>query len=342
MISVVIPVRNCADWIEEAILSVHLQSRRPMEILVADDGSVDGTAERVLSMGIPGVRLLPGAHIRGISAQMNRLAAEARGRFLARMDGDDVSHSRRFEVQIAFMEKNGLSVVGSWSRRFGGSRTLHRFGRTDGILKAGMLFSTPFCNPTTIMDRDRFGGKFPPFDESVLAAGDYRYWVDHRASGTYGNVQEVLVDWRMHERNVGTDPATHGLQLRNASRVRDDLLRDYGLDLDPPGREVLEKRARGISLDLPDTRRFLEVLLAIRRVPVDRMRASPAEVDHVLLGHWNLSCLLSAWNVPSIPRLWWRGSRLFGSRPDSSKVAKILAKSVLGRCLSHPGPARRN
>lgn len=331
MISVVIPVRDCVEWIEDAIKSVSNQTVRPGEILVADDGSLDGTVERILALGISEVRLLPQVGRIGISAQMNRLVSEARGRFVSRMDGDDISHPRRFELQLAFMERNSLSVVGSWSRRFGASRTLHRFDETDGLLKAGLLFSTPFCNPTSVMDRERYKGVIPSYDESYLAAGDYKYWVEHRTKGKYGNVQSSLLDWRLHDRNMGTDPVMGPLQRKNSTKIREMLLRDYGLELSPPERRVLDERIECVTFDHEESRLFLEVLSKIRSVPSNRIHASSSEVGQVLGGHWNLSCLISAWDVPRMLHLWLQGNRRLGLRFEPAVAGKILIKSWIGR-----------
>jgi glycosyltransferase involved in cell wall biosynthesis len=330
MISVLVPARNCADWISAALRSVAEQTAAPSQILVADDGSDDGTVDRIRETGIPGLELLSASGRLGISAQMNRLLERAEGRYIARMDGDDISLPRRFERELALMERRSLSVVGSWTRRFGRSNTLHTYPAADGELKAGLAFGTPFCNPSSVMDRDRWNGKVPRYDESWLAAGDYRYWTDRRNDGSWGNVQEVLVLWRMHDRNVGTDPAMGALQRANAGRIRDDLLRDWNLELEAPVRSALEARALGATLDLAGNAAFLQALLSLASVSRESLSATGAERRKVLVAQWDLACLFAAWSTPGLPQLWWEGRRALGSLPSPRTAAKIAVKRLLG------------
>lgn len=87
-ISVIIPLYNKAKEIRRTLLSVAEQSVLPLEIIVVDDGSTDGSAEVVEAMNIPLLRLIRQEN-RGVSAARNRAMQLAEGEWVALLDGDD-------------------------------------------------------------------------------------------------------------------------------------------------------------------------------------------------------------------------------------------------------------
>lgn len=325
MISVILPVRNGASWIQEAVGSILSQTLLPDEILVGDDASTDGTADLVEAMGSPLVKILRAQERKGISRQCNEMIALATGRYIARMDGDDISHPFRFQRLMEALEKRSLGVVGSWSRRFGASRTEHRFAVEDADLKAGLLFSVPFCHPSVVIDRRRVGAF--QYDPDFDGAEDYNLWIRLRGRVPYGNVPDFLLDWRMHDRNVGTVSETAELQRSLASKTRDMLLAAYGVALPLRERAALEARARSATLDLEGSRAFLGALLSLRKVPEDRLLAPRSALLRAIAAQWDLSCLFSAWSTPGIAHLWWQGNRKLEVAPSPRTAVKLLLKS---------------
>ena len=100
-ISVLLPVRDGARTLALAMLSVLEQSFGDFELLVLDDGSVDASPEIALRFGDARVRLLRDGMKRGLAERLNQGIAAAAGRYIARMDADDVSFPQRFARQVA-------------------------------------------------------------------------------------------------------------------------------------------------------------------------------------------------------------------------------------------------
>lgn len=98
-ISAVIPAYNREATVETAIRSVLWQTVPPLEVIVVDDGSTDGTADRVQVVADPRVRLVSQPN-GGISAARNRGIAEARGDWVAFQDSDDEWLPRKLELQL--------------------------------------------------------------------------------------------------------------------------------------------------------------------------------------------------------------------------------------------------
>jgi glycosyltransferase involved in cell wall biosynthesis len=100
-ISVLLPVRDGARTLALAMLSVLEQSFGDFELLLLDDGSVDASPDIAMSFGDPRVRVLRDGMKQGLAARLNQGIAAAAGRYIARMDADDVCFPQRFARQVA-------------------------------------------------------------------------------------------------------------------------------------------------------------------------------------------------------------------------------------------------
>jgi glycosyltransferase involved in cell wall biosynthesis len=111
LVSVCIPSYNHAPFLAQAIDSVLAQTHRPLELIVTDDGSTDGSlavAEEYAARQPDLVRVCthPGRSHRGISATANRGFEEAQGEFWSGLPSDDVFHPRKLELEVAFLRAN--------------------------------------------------------------------------------------------------------------------------------------------------------------------------------------------------------------------------------------------
>jgi len=105
LVTIGLPFKNPGRWLEEAVRSIFAQTYQEWELLLVDDGSDDGSVERVARIRDMRVRLLhDGAH-RGLVARLNQIAQLASGEYLARMDADDLMHPERLQRQLAVLEQ---------------------------------------------------------------------------------------------------------------------------------------------------------------------------------------------------------------------------------------------
>ena len=112
-ISVLLPVRDGASTLALAMLSVLQQTFLDFELLLLDDGSVDASADIALRFGDARVRLLRDGMKLGLAARLNQGIAAASGRFIARMDADDVCFPERFARQVERLNlESTLNLVG--------------------------------------------------------------------------------------------------------------------------------------------------------------------------------------------------------------------------------------
>ena len=127
VITVLLPTYNAAAWLGAAIDSLLHQSYRDFELLVIDDGSTDRTPSLLNTYKDDRIRVLRHEHNSGLIASLNHGIDVAKGKFIARMDADDICMPQRFERQLLFLKTHPeVSICGTWMREFGARGALCR------------------------------------------------------------------------------------------------------------------------------------------------------------------------------------------------------------------------
>lgn len=256
-VSVLMAVHNGATYLAEAMESILCQSFTDFEFLIVDDASEDDSRQIMASNPDPRVRLLANPRKMGLAAALNRLWAEARGKYVARMDADDVSLPGRLAAQMEFLERNpDVLVCGTWVEAFGESSGVWRYPLRHEEIKCGLLFNSVLVHPTVMIRNDRGILGDAPYDETFGRSQDYELWSRLADKGRLANLGEVLLRYRTYPRDV-QDP--YRLEQREyADRVRERMLKNLGISPTP---EQLELHAR-ISPEQPGGRDFLQKAFA--------------------------------------------------------------------------------
>jgi len=212
-VSVLLPVRDGAAHVAEAIQSILDQTLDDLELLVVDDGSRDGTSKilQACADGDERVRILSHTRSLGIISSLEHARREARGPYLARMDADDRSLPERLQAQMQLMESDpamalcGVGIryfpealVRDGARRY--ARWLNSSSGPDQVSRERFV-ECPLAHPTFFMRADR-----------VDAVGGYRDmgWPEdydlllrlHESGGRLGQVPETLFQWREGEKRL--------------------------------------------------------------------------------------------------------------------------------------------
>jgi glycosyltransferase involved in cell wall biosynthesis len=116
-VSVVMSVYNNESYIREAVESVLNQSFKDFEFIIINDGSTDRTREILTSYTDERIRLFDQEN-RGLTISLNRGLSLAKGSYIARMDGDDISDPERFAEEVRFLEQNEkIGLIGTYAHR---------------------------------------------------------------------------------------------------------------------------------------------------------------------------------------------------------------------------------
>ncbi len=113
-VTVGMPFRNPGPFLEYAVRSLFAQTFDDWELVLIDDGSTDESVKLAAGIDDARVRLIRDGRALGLVPRLNQVIDLSRGRYIARMDADDMIHPHRLSAQLEFLEKNtGTDVVDS-------------------------------------------------------------------------------------------------------------------------------------------------------------------------------------------------------------------------------------
>ena len=160
LVSIIMPSYNTANYIEASIESVRHQTYENWELLIVDDCSTDNTDEVVRPfLSDRRIRYLKNEQNSGAAISRNRALREAKGKWIAFLDSDDLWMPEKLEKQVAFMEQNGyhFSYTNYEEINMAGEKTGVRVTGPKKITKTGMFnYCWPGCL-TVMYDAEAVG-----------------------------------------------------------------------------------------------------------------------------------------------------------------------------------------
>ena len=259
------PVHNGEAFVAGAIESILDQTFRDFEFLIIDDGSTDRSVRIIEGYGDSRIRLVRNEQQVELIRTLNRGLELARGRYVARMDADDVSLPKRLERQVGFLEANpGVGACGTWIVTMGDREgEIWRFPESAEEIRCRLLFGASLAHPTVCMRRSAFVRHRLQFDEAYPHAEDYQLWSKASEIFPLANIAEPLLRYRVHAGSV----SRRHLQEQEATgrRIQEEALSRLGLAPDEQElfvhRRVATGGPAGEALPLRDVGAWLEKLL---------------------------------------------------------------------------------
>lgn len=228
--SVLVPVRDAEEYLDEALRSLSEQTHEDLEVIVVDDGSRDASGDLARDWAARDRRFrVVHQEPRGFVAASQRACAEARGRYVAAMGADDVARPRRLEVQLAALEEEGLDACGGAVAYFPDPKDgLRRYERwlnsltTVEAAQRDLFVECPIGHPTLFARADAVTYRTVDWPEDYDLV--LRLWA---GGGRFRNVAEPVLDWRDHPARLArTDPR---YSLTAFARCKVHYLREYVL-----------------------------------------------------------------------------------------------------------------
>jgi glycosyltransferase involved in cell wall biosynthesis len=202
LVTVALAVADGERYVRAAVLSVLRQSLGDLELIVVDDGSTDATADILAGFDDERVRVIRHDERRGLAASLNRALEEARGRYVARLDADDVALPRRLERQVKRIQSEPrVAVVGTAALELdeqGRLGALHRMPPGATAVRWAALFGSPFLHPSVLVDREALERHGLGYDPEFLESEDYDLWARLLAVEDGDNLDEPLLLYRTH------------------------------------------------------------------------------------------------------------------------------------------------
>jgi len=231
-VSVIMPVRNCERYVEKAIRSILEQTYTNFEFIIIDDASTDTTAKIIQRLAESDKRIVFTSNQTnlGLTKNLNIALRKSRGKFIARMDGDDISLPNRFAHQVEFLDAHPeISIVGTWAQIIDGSdKVIGRleYETKNERIRKRMIQRSQFIHPS-VMFRKEIVESVGFYDESFRSAQDYEFFPRALTKHKGENIPQVLLQYRWDfTQNEGFTSGKK--QERNALRARFRMLTKYG------------------------------------------------------------------------------------------------------------------
>ncbi len=202
-VTVLMPIFNCVDYLDEAVQSILNQTYKSFEFLVIDDGSSDGSLEKVQSFDDPRIKIIKSPSNKGIVDALNQGLDAITTEYIVRMDGDDIAASNRLEEQIKFMDRNpDIGASGTDVIYFNGEREERWWVPTDPEeIKGRLLFHSPLAHPTAIIRTEALVNSGIRYRQKFCAE-DWDFWLQCCKKFKLSNLPIPLLRYRYNPDSV--------------------------------------------------------------------------------------------------------------------------------------------
>lgn len=201
-ISVIMGIYNCEKYLDDAIKCILNQTYSDWELIMCDDGSSDQTYKiaKNYEYTFPHrIKVLKNKMNMGLNYTLNRCLKEAKGEYIARMDGDDLCSTKRFEKEVEVLEnRKDISIVSTQMEYFDENGVWGICRYKEYPNKKDFLRGSQFCHAACMVRKEAFD-KVNGYtvDKRLLRVEDYHLWMKMYAAGYTGyNIQEPLYQMR--------------------------------------------------------------------------------------------------------------------------------------------------
>lgn len=206
LVSILLPVFNGEKYLEECLKSIALQTYTNWELVIVNDGSIDRSDEIIVAfikLSKNHVVYINLVH-KGLPACLNIGVKQTKGKYIARMDADDIMLPERLEMQFTFMENNPkIGLLGSNVTEIdknGNKLRVAKFPLKDNEIKRKMLKGSSISHPTVFVRREIFVEN--PYEEIYPSPEDYELWVRLLDKINFENLPEALIMKRIHSDQI--------------------------------------------------------------------------------------------------------------------------------------------
>ena len=223
LVSVVMATFNeKPDMVGKAIESILSQSYRNLELFVLDDSTAEETRNKIDSYSVDSrVHVIREAERMRFVPALNKGLRLATGKYIARMDGDDISLPERFEKQVAFLEQNtDIAVLGGQMNIIDESDVIKSerlYAINDKAFLKYAIFRNPIAHPTVMFRKELVDNGYL-YDENLKRSEDLDLWLRLLKAGyKLRNLDEKLLNYRVLSQQMkkrGREQWEYNLKIR--------------------------------------------------------------------------------------------------------------------------------
>lgn len=205
LISVIMPVFNGERHLKEAVDSILNQTFSDFEFIIIDDGSTDSTPVILRSFSDTRIKLITHPTNQGIVSSLNEGIIASKGRYIARMDSDDISVSNRLELQLQFLENNpdyglcagNIVTIDEQNKVISSPWWKHN----NLPIAWSLVWNNVIPHPTVMLRASTIPAL--AYRESFLSE-DYDLWLRMLKSSKIVRLDDVHIKYRLHPAKIGS------------------------------------------------------------------------------------------------------------------------------------------
>ncbi|MDZ7719657.1 MAG: glycosyltransferase family 2 protein [Balneolaceae bacterium] len=224
-VSILMSTYSAESYIGKAIESILNQTYQDFEFLIIDDGSTDSTSEIIEFYRSKDDRIIfmKNQQNRGLSFSLNKGLEVAKGKYIARMDADDVSLPNRLETQVSFMDTHkDVAVSSAWMKTLGKkNETIWKSPETHEEILARLFCNNCIWHPVSIIRKDVLDELGLRYNENYTKGQDYRLWVDIAKHQKLANIPKILHWYRIHEDQRTKLPGNYNKSKNQLQALKD-------------------------------------------------------------------------------------------------------------------------
>lgn len=213
LVSIIMGVYNCKDFslLKQSVESIINQTFEDWELIICDDGSSNGTYQKLLNISImdPRIKIIGYKENKGLAHALNECIKHSNGKYIARQDDDDISLPNRLEKELSFMmEHDEYDIVGTNAKVYNDTGIWGDYIIPEYPNVNDFLWNSPFLHPTVIMKREKLlaVNGYREAKETRICE-DYDLFMRMYAEGCKGvNLQEFLYKYRIENGNTKKRP----------------------------------------------------------------------------------------------------------------------------------------
>lgn len=207
LVSILMPVYKTARYLREAMDSMLTQTFTDFELIVLNDCSPDNAEEILDSYTDPRIVRYKGEKNAGLSNVLNVGIGMARGKYIARMDSDDLSMPERLQIQVDYLEAHSdIDLVSVGMQLFGAKEEVWLREQDPEKNKIIALFHSPILHASSMWKKDSFEKYGLRFRQEMVPSEDYDLWTRAFVKGLrFVNLRQVLYMYRIHPEQASTN-----------------------------------------------------------------------------------------------------------------------------------------
>jgi glycosyltransferase involved in cell wall biosynthesis len=294
-ISVLMCVYNGETYLNEAIDSILNQSYSNFEFVIINDGSTDKTEEIILSYKDKRIKYYKNEKNLKLIASLNKGLEICSGKYIVRMDADDIALPHRIETQMDFLKNHpDAGAVGSFVETIGlNENYVIKFKTSPEKIKFELFFRNHLFHPTVTINSHILKQNNLKY-KNYLHAEDYKLWIDLSRKSNLYIIPEILLYYRLHGENISI--TNTGFQEEISKRIRKDQFDELNIELNNTEERLYNSWLTGKVKFNSDE---LEIILKLFDSIVQSNNITRI-FDHNILANyfcekaWGLACLNTA------------------------------------------------